>query len=33
MAEKIKQTLNNFKVCSDKNVTCLLRTPDVQIKK
>ena len=32
-AEKIKQALNNFKVCSDKNGTCLISTPDIQIEK
>lgn len=30
-AEKIKQALNNFKACSDKNGTCLISTPDIQI--
>ncbi len=32
-ADKIKQALNNFKACSDKNGTCLISTPDVQIEK
>ena len=32
-AEKIKQALNNFKACSDKNGTCLISTPDIQIEK
>jgi transposase len=32
-ADKIKQTLNNFKACSDKNGTCLISTPDIQIEK
>ena len=32
-AEKIKQALNNFKACSDKNGTCLITTPDTQIDK
>ena len=31
--EKIKQALNNFKACSDKNGTCLISTPDIQIEK
>lgn len=31
--DKIKQTLNNFKACSDKNGTCLISTPDIQIEK
>ena len=30
---KIKQALNNFKVCSNKNGTCLISTPDIQIEK
>ena len=32
-ADKIKQALNNFKACSDKNGTCLISTPDIQIEK
>lgn len=32
-ADKIKQSLNNFKACSDKNGTCLISTPDIQIEK
>lgn len=32
-AEKIKQALNNFKACSDKNGTCLISTPDIQIER
>lgn len=32
-AEKIKQALNNFKACSDKNGTCLISTPDMQIER
>ncbi len=32
-ADKIKQALNNFKACSDKNGTCLITTPDIQIEK
>ena len=32
-AEKIKQALNNFKACSDKNGTCLISTPDIHIEK
>ena len=32
-AEKIKQALNNFKACSDKNGTCLISTPDKEIEK
>ena len=32
-ADKIKQALNNFKACSDKNGTCLISTPNVQIEK
>ena len=31
--DKIKQALNNFKACSDKNGTCLISTPDIQIEK
>ena len=30
-ADKIKQALNNFKACSDKNGTCLISTPDNEI--
>ena len=30
-ANKIKQALNNFKACSDKNGTCLISTPDYEI--
>ena len=30
-ADKIKQVLNNFKACSDKNGTCLISTPDYEI--
>ena len=32
-ADKIKQALNNFKACYDKNGTCLISTPDIQIEK
>ena len=32
-ADKIKQTLNNFKACSDKSGTCLISTPNIQIEK
>lgn len=32
-ADKIKQALNNFRACSDKNGTCLISTPDIQIEK
>ena len=32
-ADKIKQALNNFKACSDKNGTCLISTPDNEIEK
>ena len=32
-ADKIKQALNNFKACSDKNGTVLISTPDIQIEK
>lgn len=32
-ADKIKQALNNFKACSDKNGTCLISTPNIQIEK
>ena len=32
-AERIKQALNNFKACSDKNGTCLISTPDREIEK
>lgn len=32
-ADKIKQALNNFKACSDKNGTCIISTPDIQIEK
>lgn len=32
-AEKLKQALNNFKACSDKNGTCLISTPDMQIER
>ena len=32
-AERIKQALNNFKACSDKNGTCLISTPDKEIEK
>ena len=32
-AEKVKQSLNNFKACSDKNGTCLISTPDNEIEK
>ena len=31
-ADKIKQVLNNFKACSDRNGTCLIRTPSDEIK-
>ena len=30
-ADKIKQALNNFKACSDKNGTCLISTPENEI--
>ncbi|MGM9877844.1 MAG: IS1634 family transposase [Bacilli bacterium] len=30
-AEKIKQALNNFKACSDRNGTCLISTPSDEI--
>lgn len=32
-AEKIKQALNNFKACSDKNGTCLISKPEKEIEK
>ena len=32
-AEKIKNSLNEFKVCSDKNGTCLISKPDKEIAK
>ena len=32
-ADKINQALNNFRACSDKNGTCLISTPDIQIEK
>ena len=32
-AEKIKQGLNNFKACSDRNGTCLISTPSYEIEK
>ncbi|MGN0974131.1 MAG: IS1634 family transposase [Bacilli bacterium] len=32
-ADKIKQALNNFKACSDKNGICLISTPDYEIEK
>lgn len=32
-AEKIKQALNNFKACSDKNGTCLVSNPEKEIEK
>ena len=32
-AEKIKQALNNFKACSDKNGTCLVSKPEKEIEK
>ena len=32
-AEKIKNSLNKFKVCSDKNGTCLISKPDKEIAK
>lgn len=32
-SDKIKQALNNFKACSDKNGTCLISAPDIQIEK
>ena len=30
-ADKIKQVLNNFKACSDRNGTCLISTPSDEI--
>ncbi len=32
-AEKIKESLNNLKACSDKNGVCLISTPTVEFKK
>ena len=32
-AEKLKQCLNNFKACSDRNGTCLISKPDNEIEK
>ena len=32
-AEKIKNALNDFKACSDKNGTCLVSKPDDEIEK
>ncbi|MDE6477499.1 MAG: hypothetical protein K2L48_04980, partial [Mycoplasmoidaceae bacterium] len=32
-AEKIKESLNNFKACSDKNGTCLISKPQEEIEK
>ena len=32
-AEKIKQALNNFKACADRNGTCLISKPDKEIEK
>lgn len=32
-ADRIKQALNNFKACSDKNGTCLISTPDSEVEK
>ena len=32
-SEKIKNSLNEFKVCSDKNGTCLISKPDKEIAK
>lgn len=32
-AEKLKQGLNNFKACSDRNGTCLISKPSIEIEK